>query len=52
MSKQGAIKGETAFNGWLSGPANVGMIKDAGFGDIEEAVAWCRSQTSQGVKTL
>jgi hypothetical protein len=52
ISRIGQLKGEPAFIGWLSGPANVGMVKDAGFGDIDEAVAWCKSQSGQGVKTL
>lgn len=39
-------RGEFLFRGWLTGPANVRIIKDCGFGSEEEAIAWCKAQAS------
>lgn len=46
ITAKGGALGEAHFRGWITGPANIGMVKDAGFGDVEEAIAWCKAQAS------
>jgi hypothetical protein len=38
------LKGDWVFDGWLTGPANVHYIKEAGFTDARDALAWCKAQ--------
>jgi hypothetical protein len=38
------LRGEAMFRGWLTGPANVHHIKEAGFANEGEAITWCRGQ--------
>ncbi len=38
------LKGPMYLAGWLDGPANAHMVKEAGFATAQEAVAWCQGQ--------
>lgn len=33
------------FVSWLTGPANICMIRDAGFASADEAAEWCRTES-------
>lgn len=37
-----SLRGSSQFVGWLSGPANVHLIRDAGFQLADEVVEWCK----------
>jgi len=39
-----SFRGTYKFIGWLTGPANAHLIKDAGFETADEAVEWCVSE--------
>jgi hypothetical protein len=39
-----SLRGEHAFRGWLTGPANVVLIRECGFQDADAAVVWCRDE--------
>ena len=39
-----SLRGQSQFAGWLSGPANVHLIRDAGFQTPDEVVEWCRAE--------
>jgi len=39
-----SLRGESAFRGWLTEPANAYLIRDCGFQDAEAAVEWCREE--------
>lgn len=42
------IKGAFYFNGFLTGPGNIHLIRDAGFQLAEEVVEWCKDQKTKG----
>jgi len=39
-----SLRGVSAFHGWLTGPANAHLIRDAGFQTPDEAVEWCKAE--------
>lgn len=41
------LRGPSQFIGWLSGPANIDLIKDGGFQTPDEAVDWCKDRTTE-----
>jgi hypothetical protein len=47
--KKDRLRGETSFYGWLSGPANIHFVKEAGYQTADEAVAWCKQQEGRSL---
>jgi len=39
-----SLRGSSQFAGWLSGPANIHLIRDAGFQLADEVVDWCKAE--------
>ncbi|MCE5296225.1 MAG: hypothetical protein LLG16_03875 [Euryarchaeota archaeon] len=45
------LKGQFNFTGWLLAPQNISLIRDCGFENVEELIAWCKGQTVNGGQT-
>jgi len=47
MMSKGNSQNLPQFAGWLSGPANMYLMKKAGFSTIDEVIEWCRKEANR-----
>jgi hypothetical protein len=47
ITSKDSIRGVVNFTGWLTGPANIHLIRDAGFQTADEAMEWCKKEAKR-----